>query len=218
MLLESIYEQDFHDGSYGFRPRRSPHDAMDALRKETMRIGGGWILEVDLRKFFDTLDHSHLRDLVSRRIRDGVVRRLIGKWLKAGLGIELLRPGEKQWIRPGSCPDRVAFCAVTSGADSGAEAFVIVFEPTSGVWRFRPFLADFPDLGSPYLENSQTSVSLKVYGRHLTIAEQAAPAPMTRPGDYGLLFGFRFRTFRWVVEASWAVVGEVIWIASRAGV
>jgi len=55
MLLESIYEQDFHKGSYGhnpgsWRPKRSPHQAMDALWKETMRIGGGWILEVDLRK------------------------------------------------------------------------------------------------------------------------------------------------------------------------
>ena len=85
MLLEPIYEQDFHDGSYGFRPKRSPHHAMDSLWKETMRIGGGWILEVDLRKFFDTLDHAHLREFVSRRIRDGVVRRLIGKWLKAGV-------------------------------------------------------------------------------------------------------------------------------------
>ena len=85
MLWESIYEQDFHEGSYGFRPKRSPHDALDALWKQTERIGGGWILEVDLRKFFDTLDHAHLRDLVSRRIRDGVVRRLIGKWLKAGV-------------------------------------------------------------------------------------------------------------------------------------
>ncbi len=46
-----IYEQDFHDGSYGCRPKRSPHHAMDVLWRETMRIGGGWILEVDLRKF-----------------------------------------------------------------------------------------------------------------------------------------------------------------------
>jgi len=50
MLMEPIYEQDFHDGSYGFRPKRSPHHAMDALWKETTRIGGGLILEVDLRK------------------------------------------------------------------------------------------------------------------------------------------------------------------------
>ena len=61
MLLEPIYEQNFYEGSYGFRPDRSPHDALNALWKETMRISGGWILEVDLRKFFDTLDHTHLR-------------------------------------------------------------------------------------------------------------------------------------------------------------
>jgi group II intron reverse transcriptase/maturase len=85
MLLEPIYEQDFHDGSYGFRPGRSAHQALDELWKETTRIGGGCILEVDLRKFFDTLDHAHLREFVSHRIRDGVVRRLIGKWLKAGV-------------------------------------------------------------------------------------------------------------------------------------
>ena len=85
MLLEPIYEQDFHDGSYGFRPRRSPHDALQALWEATRKVGGGWILEVDLRKFFDTLDHAHLRTFVQHRVRDGVVRRLIGKWLKAGV-------------------------------------------------------------------------------------------------------------------------------------
>jgi group II intron reverse transcriptase/maturase len=85
MLLEPIFEQDFHDGSFGFRPGRSPHDALEVLRRETTRIGGGWILEVDLRKFFDMLNHAHLREFVGRRIRDGVVRRLIGKWLNAGV-------------------------------------------------------------------------------------------------------------------------------------
>ncbi len=59
--------------------------AMDAMWKETMRVGGGWILEVDVRKFFDTLDHTHLRELAGHRIRDGVIRRLIGKWLNAGV-------------------------------------------------------------------------------------------------------------------------------------
>ncbi|NUQ63071.1 MAG: hypothetical protein HUU20_11390 [Pirellulales bacterium] len=46
---------------------------------------GGWILEVDIRKFFDTLDHAHLREFLQRRVCDGVLRRLIGKWLKAGV-------------------------------------------------------------------------------------------------------------------------------------
>ena len=85
MLLEPIYEQDFYDCSYGFRPRRSAHDALDSLSKQTMWSGVSCILEVDIRKFFDTLDHAHLRTFLQRRIRDGVVLRLIGKWLNAGV-------------------------------------------------------------------------------------------------------------------------------------
>ena len=46
---------------------------------------GGWIVDVDLRKFFDTIDHGHLREFLKRRVRDGVILRLIGKWLKAGV-------------------------------------------------------------------------------------------------------------------------------------
>jgi RNA-directed DNA polymerase len=46
---------------------------------------GGWILEVDIRKFFDTLDHAHLREFLKQRVRDGVLTRLIGKWLQAGV-------------------------------------------------------------------------------------------------------------------------------------
>ena len=85
MVLESIYEQDFYDCSYGFRPGRSAHQALESLWKQVMQTGGGWILEVDIRKFFDTLDHAVLRELVQRRIRDGVLLRLIGKWLNAGV-------------------------------------------------------------------------------------------------------------------------------------
>jgi len=85
MLLESIYEQDFDAGSYGFRPGRSAHDALEDLWKRTMDSSGGWILEVDIRKFFDTLDHAHLREFLRLRVRDGVLKRLIGKWLKAGV-------------------------------------------------------------------------------------------------------------------------------------
>jgi group II intron reverse transcriptase/maturase len=85
MVLEPIYEQDFHDCSYGFRPGRSAHQALEALWRQTMQTNGGWILEVDIRKFFDTLDHAHLQELLRRRVRDGVVLRLIGKWLKAGV-------------------------------------------------------------------------------------------------------------------------------------
>jgi len=85
MLLEPIYEQDFYDGSYGFRPKRSAHDALQDIWDTTMAVSGGWVLEVDIRKFFDTLDHKQLQEFVSVRVRDGVVRRLIGKWLNAGV-------------------------------------------------------------------------------------------------------------------------------------
>ena len=85
MVLESIYEQDFYDCSYGFRPNRSARQATDELWKQSMNAKARWILEVDVRKFFDTLDHTHLRSFLQRRVRDGVLRRLIDKWLKAGV-------------------------------------------------------------------------------------------------------------------------------------
>jgi RNA-directed DNA polymerase len=85
MVLEAVYEQDFLDCSYGFRPGRSAHQALDALWQQTMAMRGGWIVEVDIRKFFDTLDHARLRELLRQRIRDGVLLRLIDKWLNAGV-------------------------------------------------------------------------------------------------------------------------------------
>ncbi len=85
MVLEAVYEQDFLDCSYGFRPGRSAHQALDTLWHRLMEMGGGWVLEIDIRKFFDALDHRHLRTILSRRVRDGVLLRLVGKWLKAGV-------------------------------------------------------------------------------------------------------------------------------------
>lgn len=84
-ILEAIYEQDFHPGSYGFRPGRSAHQALGSLRESLVGVGGGWVLEVDVRKFFDTVDHARLQGFVRRRVRDGVILRLIGKWLQAGV-------------------------------------------------------------------------------------------------------------------------------------
>jgi group II intron reverse transcriptase/maturase len=85
MVLEAVYEQDFLHGSYGFRPGRSAHQALDALQHQAVCMAGGWVLEVDIRKFFDTLDHGHLLEILRRRVRDGVLLRLIGKWLHAGV-------------------------------------------------------------------------------------------------------------------------------------
>jgi RNA-directed DNA polymerase len=85
MVLECVYEQDFMDCSYGFRPRRSTHGALAALRRQLMERGGGWVIDVDIRKYFDTIDHRHVQAMVRQRVRDGVLVRLIGKWLNAGV-------------------------------------------------------------------------------------------------------------------------------------
>lgn len=85
MVLEAVYEGSFHDFSYGFRPSRSAHQACDAIQNATVRMAGGWILEVDIKKFFDTLDHERMREILSRRVSDGVILRLLGKWLNAGV-------------------------------------------------------------------------------------------------------------------------------------
>jgi group II intron reverse transcriptase/maturase len=85
MVLEAVYEQEFLDCSYGFRPGRSAHQALGALRDTVMEMKGAWVLEVDVRKYFDTIDHGHLRAVLGRRIGDGAILRLIGKWLNAGV-------------------------------------------------------------------------------------------------------------------------------------
>lgn len=85
MVLESIYEQDFLPCSYGFRPQRSAHGALGALREGLMWMRGGWVLEADIRDFFGALDHTKLREILRQRVQDGVVLRSTGKWLQAGV-------------------------------------------------------------------------------------------------------------------------------------
>jgi retron-type reverse transcriptase len=67
MVLEPIYEQDFLDCAYGFRPNRSAHQALETIWRGLMGMRGGWVLDVDVRKFYDTLNHAHLREFVRHR-------------------------------------------------------------------------------------------------------------------------------------------------------
>jgi RNA-directed DNA polymerase len=94
MALEAVYEQDFLDCSYGFRPGRGAHDAVQALWEGLMKMGGGHVVDLDISSFFDTIDRGHLRSFLDQRVRDGVLRRAIDKWLKAGVleEGELYRP------------------------------------------------------------------------------------------------------------------------------
>jgi RNA-directed DNA polymerase len=85
MVLEAVYEQEFLDCSYGFRPGRSAQHALDVLHREASKMAGGWVIEIDIRKYFDSIDHERVREVLRSRIRDGVILRLIGKWLNAGV-------------------------------------------------------------------------------------------------------------------------------------
>jgi RNA-directed DNA polymerase len=85
MVLEAVYEQDFLDCSYGFRPGRSAHQAIGKLWQGLTEMRGGWVVEADIEGFYDNLDRSQLRDFLDRRVRDGVIRRVLDKWLKAGV-------------------------------------------------------------------------------------------------------------------------------------
>ena len=84
-VLNAIYEQDFLGFSYGFRPRRSPHQALDALAVGIGTRRVNWVLDADIRKFYDTLDQGWLVEFIEHRIADRRVVRLIQKWLKAGV-------------------------------------------------------------------------------------------------------------------------------------
>ena len=84
-VLNAIYEQDFVGFSYGFRPGRSPHDALDALAFGILKRRVNWVLDADFREFFTSLDHQRLERFLEHRIADKRVLRLIQKWLAAGV-------------------------------------------------------------------------------------------------------------------------------------
>lgn len=84
-VLNAIYEEDFLGFSYGFRPGRGQHDALDALWVGLMRKRVNWVLDADIRDFFGSIDHGWMTKFVQHRIADRRIRRLIQKWLRAGV-------------------------------------------------------------------------------------------------------------------------------------
>src|SRR5213080_1782575 len=103
-VLKQVYEEDFLGFSYGFRPGRSQHDALDALAVGIRRKKVNWILDVDIRGFFDSMDHEWLMKMVEYRIADTRMLRLLQKWLKAGVSEE----GQWQESRVGTPQGAVA--------------------------------------------------------------------------------------------------------------
>jgi group II intron reverse transcriptase/maturase len=85
MILEAIFEHDFHAFSHGFRRGHHAHQALDELREQCSKLHIKWIVDADVSGFFDTIDRSHLRAFIKQRVNDGGILRLIGKWLSAGV-------------------------------------------------------------------------------------------------------------------------------------
>lgn len=84
MLVEPVFEDIFYSFSYGFRPGKSAHQAIQYLFKE-LGWDGKWVIDLDIRKFFDTIEHQHMLEFFSKRIKDGVLNGLVLGWLKAGI-------------------------------------------------------------------------------------------------------------------------------------
>jgi len=97
-VLGAIYEADFVDASYGFRPGRSAHQAVETVRTAVVKQGVNWVLEADFRQFFDSVDHELLRKALQVRVADPRVLRLIDQWLRAGV----LESGEWQATEAGT--------------------------------------------------------------------------------------------------------------------
>ncbi len=85
MLLGAIYEIDFYDFSYGFRPKRSAHGALKSIRDACIKTQVNTIIDADVSKFFDKMPHRNIHDILRKRINDGKIHRFIGKWLNAGV-------------------------------------------------------------------------------------------------------------------------------------
>jgi RNA-directed DNA polymerase len=94
--LDPIYEEDFYDFSYGFRKGRSAHDAVEYMFQQVSFNNLHYIIDADIKSYFDTIDHSFMREFLDKRVKDGVIRKMIDKWLKAGIleGKELSYPTE----------------------------------------------------------------------------------------------------------------------------
>jgi len=99
-VIEPIYEEDFKPFSYGFRPGRSQHQAIDYMFRKVSFEKMHYIIDADLKNYFGSIDHGILREFLDQRVKDGVIRRMIDKWLKAGImesgNISYLEHGTKQ--------------------------------------------------------------------------------------------------------------------------
>jgi RNA-directed DNA polymerase len=123
-VLNAVYEADFLGFSYGFRPGRGPHDALDALSAGIYKKRVNWVLDADIRDFFTSLDQSWLAKFLGHRIADKRVLRLIGKWLSAGV-IE-----DGTWSQTVEGSPQGALCSAEHNAPCGVPCILSVRVPS----------------------------------------------------------------------------------------
>ncbi len=121
-VLNAIYEEDFLGFSYGFRPGRKPHDALDALAVGISERKVNWVLDADISDFFSTLDRTWLRRFLEHRIADKRILRLIDKWLAAGVIEDGKWSDQHRVHRFHRCSPTCTFTmSLTAGSDSGGK-------------------------------------------------------------------------------------------------
>jgi len=97
-ILTPVYEQIFYRSSYGFRPGKSQHQALEEIYQQVSINGMRYIIDADMKNYFGSIDHQKLREFLDLRIKDGVIRRMIDKWLKAGI----LNEGQVEYPKEGT--------------------------------------------------------------------------------------------------------------------
>jgi group II intron reverse transcriptase/maturase len=201
-VLNEVYETDFLGFSYGFRPGRGPHDALDALAVGITRKNVNWVLDADIRDFFSSLDRDWMRRFLEHRIADERVLRLIDKWLDAGILEDGRWSDERQGIPQGASVSPLLEKVYLHYAfDTWAHAWrkryargdmVIVrfaddvtvgFEHESDARRFQAELAE--RLAKFSLELSEDKTQLIEFGRHA--AENRYRQGLGRPETFTFL-------------------------------
>jgi RNA-directed DNA polymerase len=137
-VLNQIYEEDFLGFSYGFRPGRRQHDALDALWVGIMRRKVNWILDADIRSFFDEIRHDWLLKFVKHRIADRRILRLIGKWLRAGVSEEgqwsKTERGTPQGSGGPGCSGETAYQTLTRYSPASGTPISYSFVSPGAIW------------------------------------------------------------------------------------
>ena len=136
-VLESVYEQDFLECSYGFRPGRGAHDAIRALNRAVYQGKVSWILEADIESFFDSLDRTRLEEMLRIRVADGSLRRLVGKCVRVGVldGEERTEP-ERGTPQGSGLSPTLSERSDNSGGLVTPYTALSVGEGASRTWRF----------------------------------------------------------------------------------